>query len=380
MSFTYRPAIREKTPCIIGLAGPSKSGKTYSALRLAVGIAQGGQIAMINTEGPRGHQYAEKFQYIAADMLEPFSMKRYEEAIKDAAALKPAVLIIDSVSHAHEGTGGMLDYHESELNRLAGEDYKKRERMTYAAWVKPKADEASMINTMLQVGCHIILCFRAKEKIKIVSGKAPIDLGWRPIGSDRIHFETAFTLILPPNSKGTPDLSATGSELREPFDKMIKAEQINEELGARLREWAVGTKSAEPSSAPPSRPPAPDDKKEKDFVNIMARERKRLGDERFLGVLGGSGFEKVDEIVKREDQIKIYKILVDLTATTPVQEETHPGPKIESGKTVDDYILGENMVTCPPGGERAGQTTNIKGYCNSICKHRKHCFLFVDKK
>lgn len=377
MTYTFRPAIRINTPVIVGLAGPSKSGKTFSAFRLAGGLAQGGQIVMINTEGPRGHQYAETFKYDACDITEPFSMKRYEEAIKVAAALKPAVLIIDSVSHAHEGIGGMLDQHEAELDRLAAQDYKKRERMTWAAWVKPKADEATMINTMLQVGCHIILCFRAKEKIKIIKGQEPQDLGWRPIGSDRIHFETAFTLILPPHSQGTPDLAA--SEFRSPYDKMVKNEQINEELGVRLREWAVGKKPTEPSLAPPSPPPAPDEKKERDFVNIMARERKRLGDERFLGVLGGNGFERVDEIVKREDQIKIYKILVDLTAT-PVQEETNLGPKIEAGKTVDDYILGANMVKCPSGGERQGQMTNTKGYCNSICKFRKRCFLFVDQK
>lgn len=56
------------------------------------------------------------------------------------------------------------------------------------------------------------------------------------------------------------------------------------------------------------------------------------------------------------------------------------GPKIEAGKKPHDYILGENMVMCPPGGERAGQMTNTKSYCNSICKWRKRCFLFVDKK
>jgi hypothetical protein len=134
----------------------------------------------------------------------------------------------------------MLDQHESELDRLAGKDYGKRERMTWAAWVKPKKDEADMINSMLQVNFHVILCFRAKEKVKIVKGQSPIDLGWRPIGSDRIHFETAFTLILQPNSKGTPDLSQTGSELRSPFDTMIKAKQIDEKLGQELAEWAKG--------------------------------------------------------------------------------------------------------------------------------------------
>lgn len=239
--FVFRPAIREQIPMIIGLAGPSKSGKTLSAHRLAVGLAQGGQVAMINTEGPKGHQYADKFKYVKVDMDEPFSMKRYLEAIKAAAEIKPSVLIIDSMSHAHEGIGGMLDQHESELDRMAGNDYKKRERMTWAAWTRPKADEAIMINTMLQMRCHIVLCFRGKEKIKIVKGQQPIDMGWQPIASDRIHFETAFTLILPPHSRGTPDLSV--SEFREPYDTMVKNEQLNEGLGERLAEWAKGKDS-----------------------------------------------------------------------------------------------------------------------------------------
>ncbi|MCK5343645.1 MAG: AAA family ATPase, partial [Candidatus Heimdallarchaeota archaeon] len=237
MSYTFRPAVREQTPVIIGLAGPSKSGKTYSALRLATGMAKGGKIAMINTEGRRGHQYADKFKYDAADLSEPFTMKSYEEAIKDAAKIKPAVLIIDSMSHAHEGIGGMLDQHEAELDRLSkGGNYEKRQKLTWAAWIRVKADEATMINTMLQQNFHIILAFRAKEKIKIIKGKEPKDLGWRPIASDRIHFETAVTLILPPNSKGKPDLTEQGSELREPFDSMIKAVQIDEKLGQQIAE------------------------------------------------------------------------------------------------------------------------------------------------
>ena len=65
----FHKAARINAPIIVGLAGPSKSGKTYSALRLAVGLADGGKIAMINTEGARGHQYADKFEYDANDIL-----------------------------------------------------------------------------------------------------------------------------------------------------------------------------------------------------------------------------------------------------------------------------------------------------------------------
>jgi hypothetical protein len=307
MSFTFRPAVRENTPTIIGLAGPSKSGKTYSALRLAMGLSNGGQVAMINTEGPRGHQYAEKFKYVAADMGEPFSMKRYEEAIKDASAIKPAVLIIDSMSHAHEGTGGMLDQHETELDRMAGQDFVKRQKMTWAAWVKPKGDEAGMVNTMLQVGCHIILCFRAKEKIKIVKGKEPVDLGWQPIASDRIHFETLFTLTLPPHSLGTPDMDV--SDLRDPFDKIIpRGKQLDENLGKLILEWSANGKPPEPKKEPPKK----DDKVTKPFIEILAEQHTRIGAERFSEIMMKMGIAKPEEVTDRKVQIEIYKALTEI--------------------------------------------------------------------
>lgn len=247
MSFTFRPAVREQTPLIVGLAGPTKSGKTYSAHRLAAGLANGGVVAMLNAEGARGHQYADKFRYVACDIEAPFSPARYTEAILVAKELNPAVLIIDSASHMHDGPGGLLEYHDKELDRMAGDDYKKRERMTWAAWIKPKKDENEFIYTMLGIKCPVILCFRAKEKIKIVSGKPPVDLGWQPIASDRISFETIFTLVLPPHCKGVPDLSI--SEMREPFDTMVpEGKPLDESLGRRLAEWASGAKESAPKS------------------------------------------------------------------------------------------------------------------------------------
>jgi hypothetical protein len=263
MAMTFRPAIRSETPLIIGLAGPSKSGKTFSALRLAVGLANGGPIAMINTEGARGHMYAEWFQYSTLDLSEPFAYSRYREAVLAANAIGPKVLIIDSVSHAHEGEGGMLDQQEKFLQERAGDDYKKRERLTWTAWIKPKAEEAQFINTLIRSNFSIILCFRAKEKLKIVKGADPIPRGFQPICSERIPFETTATLILPPGSQGTPDLSAQASGLRKPLETIIKDEQIDEELGKRLGNWAAGARTASPEAhdvrvTPPSgtQPPA----------------------------------------------------------------------------------------------------------------------------
>jgi hypothetical protein len=254
VTITFRPAVREHTPLIIGIGGPTKSGKTFSALRLAVGLAHGGPVAMINAEGPRGHQYADTFKYIAADLEAPFRPARYTDALQAATAVKPAVVIVDSASHMHDGPGGILEWHEEILDRIAGKDYDKRQRATFAAWVEPKQAENQFIYQMLSMRIPIILCFRAKEKIKIVNGK-PVELGWQPIVGERVAFETIFTLMLPPHSKGAPDLSI--SEMREPFDAIVpKGKQIDEDLGRRLAEWAAGSTKGKPKPAP-AQPTAP---------------------------------------------------------------------------------------------------------------------------
>jgi len=234
VSFHFRPARREHTPLIIGLAGPTKSGKTYSAHRIAQGLASGGPVAMINAEGAKGHQYADEFEYVATDIEAPFRPERYTEALKAALEIKPAVVIIDSVSHMHDGPGGILEYQRDEKERMGGSD-----RVNFTAWIKPKAAENQFIYTMLSADCHLVLCMRAKEKIKIVEGAKPIDLGWQPIAGERVAFETIFTLLLPPHSKGAPDLSI--SEMRKPFDTLIQSgRQLDEQTGAALREWAAG--------------------------------------------------------------------------------------------------------------------------------------------
>lgn len=242
MSITFRPATRPDTPLIIGIAGPTKSGKTYSAHRVAQGLANGKPVVMINAEGAKGHQYADKFQYLAADLEQPYRPAKYTEALNAALALdpKPGAIIIDSVSHMHDGPGGLLDYHTDELDRLAGNDYRKRDRMNFAAWVKPKEEENEFIYACLGANCHLILCFRAKDKIKIQKGKDPIDLGLQPISSDRLSFETIFTLMLPAGSKGIPDL--TVSQMREPFDALVTpGAALDEQFGQKLAKWSTAS-------------------------------------------------------------------------------------------------------------------------------------------
>lgn len=268
MTFTFRPAVRSSLPVIIGLSGPSKSGKSLSALRLAKGLAGEGKIAMINTEGARGHLYAASFQYEALDLTPPYAPERYTEAVEAAGAVKPAVLIIDSMSHMHDGPGGMLEYHEAEIDRILGNrknDQAARQKNNFSGWIRPKHAENQFVYACLNLDCHIIWCFRAKEKLLIRPGREPENLGWQPIAGDRVSFETLFTLCLPPHSGGVPNLAM--SDLRDPFGTMIPDNRpLDEALGRKLAEWARGGSAsgsgqpgetrAEPGPRNPDRAPA----------------------------------------------------------------------------------------------------------------------------
>jgi RecA/RadA recombinase len=100
MSFSFRPARREGVPLLIGLAGASGSGKTFSALSLAQGIASvtGGKIAFIDTERRRGLHYADRFDFMHAELDPPFTPGRYAEAFEAAEQAGASVVVVDSAS------------------------------------------------------------------------------------------------------------------------------------------------------------------------------------------------------------------------------------------------------------------------------------------
>jgi hypothetical protein len=248
-------AKRESTPLLVGLVGPSGGGKTKSALRIAAGIqkVRGGKLVGIDTEARRMLHYADEFPLTYLEFKAPFSSMRYLEALKAAAAKAAGgVVIVDSMSHEHEGEGGYLEYHESELDRMAGSDWKKRERVTFTAWIKPAAERRRLINTILQMNTAFVFCFRAKEKLKIVKGHEPIPLGWQAIAGEEFAFEMTVRCLLTPGANGVPDWSAEafrqGVPKRSDFHRPLVPDdaQLSEEIGERLAQWAKGTLSGEP--------------------------------------------------------------------------------------------------------------------------------------
>jgi signal recognition particle GTPase len=106
---SFQTAKREAVPLMVGLAGTSGSGKTYSALLLAAGIAgEGGKVGFIDTEAGRGSMYADDQniidalpggEYLIKRLTEPFTPKKYADAINEAIKGGVTALVIDSASH-----------------------------------------------------------------------------------------------------------------------------------------------------------------------------------------------------------------------------------------------------------------------------------------
>lgn len=245
--FEAKQAEREQVPLLLGLVGPSGGGKTYSALRLAKGIQQivGGKIFGIDTEARRMLHYADQFDFQHVEFGEPFGSLDYLEALRYCEAQGAGVIIVDSMSHEHEGPGGLLEQHEAETTRISKGDENRREAVKMLAWAKPKAARRRLINSILQM--HVpamIFCFRAKEKVLMQKGKDPQNLGWMPIAGEEFIYEMTANALLLPTANGCPTWNPTEKgekqmvKLPGQFSKLTG--QLDEDMGRTMALWASG--------------------------------------------------------------------------------------------------------------------------------------------
>lgn len=250
--FLYRPAKRAQVSVLIMLAGPSGSGKTKSALRLATGLANGGTIGFCDTEHGRASYYAaaegqpaappETFDFHHLELKEPFSPDRFEKAAVTSQKAGHVVWVCDSFSHEHYGPGGILDMQEAELQRMAKDDWDKRERMKFTAWIRPKVMHKHLVQRLWQLNSHIILCCHADKKLALEKdpkdGKIkPVDKGFSPVCSPDIPYAMTASFMLSPERPGVPIWL-------KHFDKLaplINTEApLDEETGRRIAAWAKG--------------------------------------------------------------------------------------------------------------------------------------------
>jgi hypothetical protein len=160
------------------------------------------------------------------------------------------VIVVDSASHEWYGDGGCLDWHDE----LMGGDQKKN----LSAWIEPKKAHKRMVTRLLQVGAHVILCFRAEPKVEAVKRDGRTEIvpkaslvgldGWIPIAEKNLPYELTASFLFMADRPGVPRPIKLPEQLKPfvPLDRPVTAE-----VGEKLCGWASGAGAAAVAPAHP---------------------------------------------------------------------------------------------------------------------------------
>lgn len=248
--FTATKAQRLKLKARIGLTGATNTGKTYTALRIAAGllVSEGyvtedgkpdwSKIAVIDTERDRSLFYANDGtigEFLHIHFEPPYDPKSYIDAVTYAESLGVQVCIIDSLSHAWNGTGGVLEI-VSELTEKS-----KSKNQFNAGWGGKEGGTAlqnSMVNEILSTKMHTICTFRQKmeyvQEKDEMSGRTIIrKVGTKAVQRDDLEYEFDITLKLD-NDHSAEIIKNTVKFLG---DKEESLPMITEEFGKLLGDY-----------------------------------------------------------------------------------------------------------------------------------------------
>jgi hypothetical protein len=182
----FKKAVKSKAKLRMAIAGPSGSGKTYTGLALATSLANGGGVALVDTEHGSASKYADVFSFDVLEMHPPFHPDKFVQAINDAAQAGYDVIVLDSLTHAWSGTGGMLDIIDEIAKRKAGGN-------SFAAWKDGTPIQNKLIDSIVGAPIHVIATMRSKQDFvqeKDDRGKTTIKkVGMAPQQRDGFEYE-----------------------------------------------------------------------------------------------------------------------------------------------------------------------------------------------
>lgn len=242
---TFTKAIKRESKLRMAIAGPSGSGKTYTALAVASALANGKPVAMVDTEHGSASKYADLFQFDVLEMHPPYHPDRFIEAINEAAKAGYGVVILDSLTHAWSGTGGLLEVVDQIAARM-------RSQNSFAAWKDATPIQNRLVEAIVAAPLHVIATMRSKQEYVVQQderGKqAPRKVGMAP--QQREGFEYEFDVF------GEMDIDNTMivTKSRCPALSGAVIKKPGADVAATLTTWLHGVAQVEPSTQPAPQP------------------------------------------------------------------------------------------------------------------------------
>jgi hypothetical protein len=227
MEFQLHQAKRSKAKIKVGLQGPSGGGKTYSALLLAKGlVGDWSKIAVIDTENHSADLYSHLGPYQVLHLEAPFTPERYISAIEACEKSGMQAIIVDSISHEWEGTGGILSIHSTMVGN------------SFTNWSKLTPRHNEFIQKILQSPAHIIATIRTKQDYVLSekNGKqVPEKIGLKGVTREGMDYELTIVFDININHQSRASKDRTGL-----FDKVPEF-VISEKTGQRILQWCNHT-------------------------------------------------------------------------------------------------------------------------------------------
>lgn len=201
---------------------------------------------MVDTENESGSLYVGKHvggttvgEYLTINLEAPYSAARYLEAIDLAEQNGVEYLIIDSLSHAWTGEGGLLDVQGNVA---------KRSGNSYTAWREVTPLHNKLVDRILQCPMHVAVTLRTKTEYVIEDNgngkKTPRKIGMAPVFRDGVEYEFTVFFELDQSHAAAATKDRTGL-----FDGQYFL--IAPETGTQIQYWLAGATPAEPRPTQP---------------------------------------------------------------------------------------------------------------------------------
>ncbi|WP_053680120.1 ATP-binding protein [Streptomyces sp. WM4235] len=184
--FAFQPASKAGRKVRLSIQGVSGSGKTWTSLSTAAGLAEGERFAVIDTEHGASSLYAGErgiqFDVLPMDRYDPRDLMK---ALDAAASIGYPVVTIDSLSHYWKGTDGTLDQVEKAASRYGGN--------SFAGWKDGTPLQNDMVEKLLTYPGHVVATMRSATEWVLQENargrKEPVMVGMRAEQRKGIEYE-----------------------------------------------------------------------------------------------------------------------------------------------------------------------------------------------
>jgi len=232
-----KKAERHQLKLRMALYGPPGSGKTYTSMLIMHHLTDGAPWGIIDTENRSAELYAPPpgetadpshgtftFDTIQLESYEP---QNYIDAIQEFYKAGYAGVVIDSLSHAWSGKGGLLDQKERIL--------KQKAKDPFTVWMSLTPQQTALVDIIRSVPVHIIATMRSKFEYDLQEhnrdGKKvikPVMVGTTAVQRDDTKYEFDLVGLMIKGEGPTMVIEksrfnriiAEGEEIREPGEQI----------------------------------------------------------------------------------------------------------------------------------------------------------------